>query len=65
MSPEDGDVDYSNSQATNGRYIVNTNAMFTCRHGYDLSGSNSSICTITLDWTSQAPTCDQGNDMEL
>ena len=61
---ENGEISYSASPATNGRYIVNTMASFKCDRGYDSSGSNSSTCQTSLDWNPTTPVCMRGNEMD-
>ena len=44
------------------RYTINTTASFRCNHGFSLSGSESSTCETSRNWSHQTPICEQGNN---
>ena len=51
LSLVNGQIDYSESALTNGEYPVGTVANFTCADGFSLSGSASSVCQMSGQWT--------------
>ena len=51
-----GEVSY-NASAVDGRYIMYTNASFTCNSGYSVNGFQFSICQTMGTWNPQTPTC--------
>ena len=59
---ENGQVSYSESPMTGGRYPVNTMATFMCNHGYILDGSQTRTCQPSLEWSQQTPICNRGNE---
>ena len=58
--PENGDISYNESLVRNEGYTVDTLASFTCNSGYNLNGSDSSICRNSGNWNQETPTCDRG-----
>ena len=57
---ENGQTNYNKSPVTNGEYPVDTTVSFTCNYGYMRTGSTSSTCQTSGNWTEQSPTCMQG-----
>ena len=56
-----GRVNFSESVVPSKGYPVDTLPSFTCNHGYNISGFNSSICQTSGNWNQQTPRCSQGN----
>ena len=52
-----GEVTYNLQPTMTGGYPIDTAASFMCSSGYDLSGSNSSICQTSGNWREEIPTC--------
>ena len=41
-----------------GRYLVDTEASFSCNSDYYLRGSNSRVCESTGSWNGETTTCE-------
>ena len=54
---EYGHINYNDSQTADGGYIVDTVASFICNQGYSLTGSRTSTCQTSGNWSQQLPTC--------
>ena len=57
---ENGQIDYNQSVTTNGTYLIDTMANFSCTSGFSLSGSNSATCQASGSWNQQTPQCREG-----
>ena len=59
LSLKNGQVNY-NTSSTNGKYLIDAKASFTCFTGYFLSGSNSAICKMPGAWNQETSQCLEG-----
>ena len=48
---------YDDGSDFDEEYIEETTATFTCGEGYSLSGSITSVCQASRNWSQQPPTC--------
>ena len=57
-------VDYDESRIfVSSKYPVDTMATFSCDEGFSLSGSSSSICQDSGNWSQETPIC--GNELNV